>query len=347
MKLCGIMDDDDFMDTDEMQLQPPPPPPAPPPQCTTPYDIPTSLSTTQPSDSDGRSNTLYLDGTRPIDENSRWLTIPCVQNSDMTNNRVSNDAQPILINVVMFEYKTKIIASRLQAFSFTIPSVDGGNVSMASYTDATSVRPITTRPNGDTATCVSDVQKLQSTDRQYMIKIDNNDGTPPFPLSITLPHNLGSSTDGIEMNKNVMSMSSLPVTSHSNQTMPLTASSIPAPTLQSQINKIQNQLIGAQNSVPSSTHLSNTMGTIAVAANTTAISTTTLTTSSSAQKPTKKKQTTKRNNKKVMETINVPSQIGNIQVLTLFAFSDPFRSLFRFLQLSNIYIYVCVYVLRA
>lgn len=212
-------------------------------------------------------------------------------------------------------------------------------MSMA-YTDVTSVRPLTTKPNGDTATCVSDVQKMQSTDRQYMIKIDNNDGTPPFPLSITLPHNLGSSTDGIEMNKTVMSMPS----SLTSQTMPLTASSIPAPTLQSQINKIQNQLIGAQNSVPSSTsHLSNTMGTLAVAANTTAISTTTLTTSSSAQKPTKKKQTNKRNNKKVMETINVPSQIGNIQVLNLFAlpvlFHFPFRFRFRFLQLSNIHIF--------
>lgn len=193
-------------------------------------------------------------------------------------------------------------------------------MSIASYTDATAVRPLTTKPNGDTATCVSDVQKMQSTDRQYMIKIDNNDGTPPFPLSITLPHNLGSSTDGIEINKNLIAMPSMPATSQTNLTMPLTANPIPAPTLQSQINKIQNQLIGAQNSVPSSsTHLSSTMGTIAVAANTTAISTTTLTTSSSsAQKPTKKKQTNKRNNKKVMETINVPSQIGNIQVFSLF-----------------------------
>lgn len=206
---------------------------------------------------------------------------------------------------------------RLQAFSFTIPSIDGGNVSMASYTDATSVRPITTKPNGDTTTCVvNDVQKIHSTDRQYMIKIDNNDGTPPFPLSITLPHNLAPSADSIEINKSGMiSMPSLPATSQINQTMPLTASPIPTPTLQSQINKIQNQLIGAQNSVPSSTHLSSTMGTIAVAAaSTTAMSTTTLTTSSSAQKPTKKKQNNKRNNKKVMETINVPSQIGNIQV---------------------------------
>lgn len=201
----------------------------------------------------------------------------------------------------------------LQAFSFTIPSVDSGNVSMASYSDASSMKSITSKPNGDsslTTTSIGDVK--MSTDRQYMIKIDNNDGTPPFPLSITLPHNLGPS-DSAESNKIV----SMPVTSQNNQTLPLT-NPIPAPTLQSQINKIQNQLIGVQNSAPSSTNLSNTMSTM-TATNTTAISTTTLT-SNSAQKPTKKRQTNKRNNKKVMETINVPSQIGNIQVIFSFCF---------------------------
>lgn len=201
----------------------------------------------------------------------------------------------------------------LQAFSFTIPSVDSGNVSMASYSDASSMKSITSKPNGDsslTTTSIGDVK--MSTDRQYMIKIDNNDGTPPFPLSITLPHNLGPS-DSAESNKIV----SMPVTSQSNQTLPLT-NPIPAPTLQSQINKIQNQLIGVQNSAPSSTNLSNTMSTM-TATNTTAISTTTLT-SNSAPKPTKKRQTNKRNNKKVMETINVPSQIGNIQVIFSFCF---------------------------
>lgn len=100
MKLCGIMDDEDFMDTDEMQLQPPPPPP----QCTTSYDIPTSLNATQPSDSDGRPNTLYLDGTRSIDDNGRWLTIPCVQNTDMTNNRVS---------IVLVRLKSRIADTRI------------------------------------------------------------------------------------------------------------------------------------------------------------------------------------------------------------------------------------------
>lgn len=146
------------------------------------------------------------------------------------------------------------------------------------------------------------------TDRQYMIKIDNNDGTPPFPLSITLPHNLGPS-DSSDSNKIV----SMPVTSQSNHTMPL-SNPIPTPTLQSQINKIQNQLIGAQNSVPNNSlaSMSSTISTM-TATSTAAISTATLTTSS-AQKPTKKKPTNKRNSKKLMETINVPSQIGNIQV---------------------------------
>lgn len=67
MKLCGIMDDEDFMDTDETQ----------PPQSSTPYDMPTSLNTTQPSDI--------------------MVTIPYVQNSDMSHNRVSKESQSINI----------------------------------------------------------------------------------------------------------------------------------------------------------------------------------------------------------------------------------------------------------
>lgn len=180
---------------------------------------------------------------------------------------------------------------------------------MASFADA-SMKSTMSRPNGDTTITTTSIgaDTKMPTDRQYMIKIDNNDGTPPFPLSITLPHNLGS-TDSAESNKN---MSMQPVaTSQSNQTLSLT-NPIPTPTLQSQINKIQNQLIGVQNSL-APTNMASTVSTI-TAASTTAISTTTLTTSS-AQKTTKKKQTSKRNNKKVMETINVPSQIGNIQVM--------------------------------
>lgn len=195
---------------------------------------------------------------------------------------------------------------------------------MTSFPDA-SVKPTTSKPNGDSVLNTASVGDAKMpTDRQYMIKIDNNDGTPPFPLSITLPHNLGPS-DNAESNKIV----SMPVTSQSNQSLPLT-NPIPTPTLQSQINKIQNQLIGVQNSVPSSTNImSNTISTI-MATSTAGLSTTTLTTSS-AQKTTKKKQTNKRNNKKVMETINVPSQIGNIQVVyilvSLFVFfSQDFLS---------------------
>lgn len=62
MKLCGIMDDEDFMDTDEPQ----------PPQNTTQYDMPTSLcsTTTTPSDI--------------------MVTIPYVQNSELSQNRVSD-----------------------------------------------------------------------------------------------------------------------------------------------------------------------------------------------------------------------------------------------------------------
>lgn len=66
MKLCGIMDDEDFMDTDETQ----------PPQSTTPYDMPTSLSTTTTA-------------TTAAPPNDIMVTIPYVQNSDMSQNRVS------------------------------------------------------------------------------------------------------------------------------------------------------------------------------------------------------------------------------------------------------------------
>lgn len=210
-----------------------------------------------------------------------------------------------------------------QAFSFTIPSMDGGNSSIASFADG-SLKSISSKSNGDPAQTANNVvsDAKMPTDRQYMIKIDNNDGTPPFPLSITLPHNLGS-TDSVESNKIV----TMPATSQCNQTQPLT-NPIPAPTLQSQINKIQNQLIGVQNSsVASSTIMSNTISTIS-ASNTTAISTATaLTSNNSVQKTTKKKQTNKRNNKKVMETINVPSQIGNIQVNC--SFSHTLNDLFH------------------
>lgn len=184
--------------------------------------------------------------------------------------------------------------------------MEGGNASMASFQDA-NVKSTMSRPNGDMISTASIGDAKMPTDRQYMIKIDNNDGTPPFPLSITLPHNLGP-TDSVESNK-IVSMQ--PITSQSNQTLPMT-NPIPTPTLQSQINKIQNQLIGVQQNSIAPTNMSSTISTM-TAASTTAISTTTLTTSS-AQKTTKKKQTNKRNNKKMMETINVPSQIGNIQV---------------------------------
>lgn len=75
MKLCGIMDDEDFMDTDETQPPSIPPlaPPPPTPQNLTQYDMPTSLNTTQPSDI--------------------MVTIPYAQNSDMAHNRVSKMCQ--------------------------------------------------------------------------------------------------------------------------------------------------------------------------------------------------------------------------------------------------------------
>lgn len=270
MKLCGIMDDDDFMETDETQVTT---------QSSTIYDNnPTSINSSTPNDI--------------------MVTIPYVQNSDVP-------------------------------FSFTIPNIESGmiNTTASTYTD-TLVHSTISRTNAITSipalNAAGDNNKTITQDRQYMIKIDNNDGTPPFPLSITLPHNLGP-PDNNESNKligipNIVTPISSSYASQTNHThLPLVNPTITTtPTLQSQINKIQNQLIGVQNSFSNnSTNVSNTISASHINLNANivnSLSTTTTTTTTTTQKATKKKQSNKRNGKKVMETINVPSQIGNIQI---------------------------------
>lgn len=242
MKLCGIMDDDDFMETDETHTT-----------TSSLYDIPTSINSSATNDI--------------------MVTIPYVQNSDAP-------------------------------YSF-ISSVDCGNTVTTTYSDPMAHSAIAK----SVASNIGDNKVIQ--DRQYMIKIDNNDGTPPFPLSITLPHNLGP-PDNNESNKIIGISNAPPPISVASYTQ---NNQVTAPTLQSQINKIQNQLIGAQNNLPNATNLCSSSGTaITSNANLSTLATTTTTTTTTTQKATKKKQSNKRNGKKVEPTINVPSQIGNIQI---------------------------------
>lgn len=134
------MDDEDFMDTDDMQTQ------------NAPYEMQSNINSSTTS-------------------NDIMVTIPYVQNSDVMENR---------------------------PFSFTIPNVDSGN-SAGTYTDGSAKSKTNDEIINSTNMNMND-GKIAPTDRQYMIKIDNNDGTPPFPLSITLPHNLNPN-DSNDANK--------------------------------------------------------------------------------------------------------------------------------------------------
>lgn len=289
MKLCGI-DDEDFMDTDDIQ------PTAAPPS---------STASTPHTTYDANTNADIM-VTIPYSHNSDApfsFTIPTV-----SSHRYISDGQSTTL-------KTSMAGGR--SFAETIPTMSLANDS--------------SKPS----------------DRQYMINIDNNDGTPPFPLSISLPHNLEPIDKTLHGKMQVaavnaqpgnamVSMTSHPVTSISQmnhvivQQPHTTSSMVTTPTLQSQINDIQNQLIGVDQRsnlssqyvmIPSS-NAASVVITSAIAAK--PISTTTTTTTTTATiaknvtnvpKTTKKKPAARRNGKKVVEpTINVPSQIGNIQI---------------------------------
>lgn len=155
MKLCGIMDDEDFMDADDMPPQvqnasaslPPP----------TTYELPSAL-----------------------------------------NNSASN----VMVTIPYHGTGTEIIDN--QPYSFSIPAgsaaENGATISsnVSTYsTDIATAKPILSKANDD---LIIQDQKNVPADRQYMIKIDNNDGTPPYPLSITLPHNMNP-TDSSNGNK--------------------------------------------------------------------------------------------------------------------------------------------------
>lgn len=228
MKLCGITDDEDFMDTDDMQSS-----------------APTYDSNAAPNDI--------------------MVTIPYSHNSDTP-------------------------------FSFTIPSSE-------------TVNTVQTQRNPATIPSTMNDGRIMSGERQYTINIEHNDGTPPFPYSITLPQNLDPMIDmnGAKIHAVVSAATTnSPVSAPTNV---MANASYMTPTLQSQINEIQNQLIGVVSH--SSTNFTPTVTTTT---KTSTVATNSSNSSTTTQKATKKKPATKRNGKKILETLNVPSQIGNIQI---------------------------------
>lgn len=203
-------------------------------------------------------------------------------------------------------------------YSITIPSMDcasGASTIDVSKAVAASrnLTATTSTPSPSlTSTSAQDHKKIG--ERQYMIKIDNNDGTPGFPLSISLPQNIALDDNDMSKFGNSSSMPMVSTASSQSQAhnaMPqlnsiATSAPMVAPTLQSQINEIQNQLMGVtaiHNGLPANT-----------AAVSTAQPTTAVSTPASTPKAGKKKPAAKKNGKKILETINVPSQIGNIQI---------------------------------
>lgn len=148
------MDDEDFMDTDDIQHHAQNAAPAP-------YEISSSLNNSTSSDI--------------------MVTIPYVPGSEII------ESQP---------------------YSFTItPGASGENgnsgTSAASSFRADMAAKAAISKSSEELLIANNIidPKNSTADRQYMIKIDNNDGTPPYPLSITLPHNMNptENTDSSKM----------------------------------------------------------------------------------------------------------------------------------------------------
>lgn len=212
MKLCGIMEDDDFMDSDEQQME-------------QPMESQTVQTQTIPSNSSGG------DGNG----GDIMITIPG--------------------------------GSADQPFTFTIPS------SSLENSDGTIIQG--TSSDGKTS------------NMPFMIRFDPSDsqnGGQPYTISIPNLNEDG----GIEEGKHVEHITSsgsnaMCVPSFVNSVL----NSSVTPTIQSQINEIQNQLMA----LPPVTSAK-----------------------ASTKPPRQKKQTTKKTKKQLEKTIEVPTQIGNIQI---------------------------------
>lgn len=208
-------------------------------------------------------------------------------------------------------------ASSDMPYSITIPNMDGvgGNNAMEMANAKSSGGK--NNSGGTTMTSTISANTLQDGkkgDRQYMIKIDNNDGSPGFPLSISLPQNMVIDEHSINKLCPTSSISMAPTITSSSHNIHYvapqmnhmtTTTSIGAPTLQSQINEIQNQLMGVASVNNGNQNAMNTNSNVSATAPISA---------PSNSKAPKKKPAAKKNGKKILETINVPSQIGNIQI---------------------------------
>lgn len=212
MKLCGIMEDDDFMDTDEPPME-------------------SSESQT---------------------EQTQTIHIPANLNG------AEGNATDIMI--------TFPGGPSDQPFTFTIPSSSLENADGAIIQGTSS-------------------DGKSSSNMPFMIRFDpgdNQNGSQPYTISIPNIMDEGMMKEG-KINDQTATTNTNPMCVPSFVNSVLNSSV--TPTIQSQINEIQNQLMALPPVVKGS-----------------------------AKAPRQKKQTTKKTKKQLEKTIEVPTQIGNIQI---------------------------------
>lgn len=218
IKLCGIMEDDDFMDTDEQGME-------------------------------------NFDGQQQHIEQTQTIHIP--QNSGAN---VSGENSEITITIPG--------TSSDQPITFTIPSSSIEN------------------SNADGTTIMTDSDKINE-NVPFMIRFDaDGQGASNHPFTISVPNltddmNIGDDLTGKNEESGINCVPTF-VNSVLNSSV--------TPTIQSQINEIQNQLMALP---PVNAGTTN---------------------AKAAKAPRQKKQTTKKSKKQQEKTIEVPTQIGNIQI---------------------------------
>jgi len=224
IKLCGISEDDDFMDTDDQM--------------------------------DQMENQQQMEQTQTIQ-------IPA------SNNNSDNNATDIMITIPSN-------SSDQPPYTLTIPS------SSIENSDGSIIH----HQNSNT-----DNSNKMSENVPFMIRFDGDgqSGSQPFTISVPNLHDEMNIEDGKQQDdtnaNNSNSITCVP--SFVNSVL----SSSVTPTIQSQINEIQNQLMALP-----------------------PVTSTVTTKTTNVKAPRQKKQTTKKSKKQQEKTIEVPTQIGNIQI---------------------------------
>ncbi|XP_059621276.1 mucin-17 [Phlebotomus argentipes] len=241
---------------------------------------------------------------------------------------VASSAGDIMITIPFSGQNTDI------PFSFTIPnSVENSDVQQTKSTAIAKVAPeVKSDPVGGIQTVQTSSAPGSGT--PFMITIDSTEGNMGQPYTISIPHIPSDSGEksGVIVSGSAMANDagnsvgiSLPQTSMCVPTFVNTVlSSTVTPTLQSQINEIQNQLMGVVTPTTSapSTIVTSSITSVTNTSTVVTKSTPTTPTSSTATTPTGivlKKKSAKKSSKKLEKAVKnlvgvVPGQIGNIQI---------------------------------